>query len=261
MRPLPWRNEDVAMLDTLSFIVTPLLWLHVACGFTALVLAPVAMLLRKGSPAHRRWGRVYFWAMAGIFVSALGVLVFRPNPFLFFISVLAFYAALTGYRGPRRKRPQGKQGPIWLDWAAAGAALLAGLGFVAWGALTLLGIIASQIPGAFSILAIVFGLALGRDAWTDLRGFTQPPTDRNWWWYYHMERMLGSYIAAVTAFLVQNVGRHLPPEWQWVAWVTPTLLGVPLIGLWIRHYRRLFAERAGRQSTPAPAVASLMRET
>ena len=32
------------------------------------------MLLRKGGGGHRRWGRIYFWAMFTIFVTALMVL-------------------------------------------------------------------------------------------------------------------------------------------------------------------------------------------
>jgi uncharacterized membrane protein len=64
---------------------TALVVMHVGAGFTALVVAPVAMLTRKGSGVHKRWGRVYFWAMLAIFVTALLLLLYRPNFFLNFI--------------------------------------------------------------------------------------------------------------------------------------------------------------------------------
>jgi hypothetical protein len=38
-------------------------YLHIAAGFIGFFVAPVALAVRKGGPAHRRWGRVFFWAM------------------------------------------------------------------------------------------------------------------------------------------------------------------------------------------------------
>lgn len=233
---------------------TALVFLHVVAGIFALVLAPVAMATRKGGRAHRLGGRVYFWAMAAIFVTALGLLVYRPNVFLLIISVLSFYGAFSGTRSLKRKRPQAGQGATWPDRVGAWGALAAGGAFVAWGALTLLGLLETNAPGAFSFLGVGFGVALGRDALSDLRSFGAPPTDRNWWWFYHMERMLGSYIAAVTAFMVQTVGPRLPPGLEWTVWVAPALIGGPLIGVWIASYRRAF-RRPHAVRGAAPGVA------
>jgi len=38
-------------------------YLHIIAGFLGFFVAPAALLVRKGGPAHRRWGRVFFWAM------------------------------------------------------------------------------------------------------------------------------------------------------------------------------------------------------
>jgi hypothetical protein len=43
-----------------------LLTVHVACGFGAFLLAPVALSTAKGGKQHRRWGMVYLWAMGGV---------------------------------------------------------------------------------------------------------------------------------------------------------------------------------------------------
>lgn len=52
-----------------------------------------------------------------------------------------------------------------------------------------------------------------------------------------MTGMLGSYLAAVSAFSVVNF-TFLPTT---VRWLWPTLLGTPLIVLWITSYKRRFA--------------------
>ena len=222
---------------------TLLIVAHVGAGVTALLVAPVAMLTQKGGGAHRLWGRVYFWAMFVIFVTALAVLLFRPNVFLFIISILSFYGAFSGVRSLRRKRPERGERAARLDWGAASAALLAGVSFIVWGTLPLLGLAVSETPVAFSILGIVFGVVLSKDALDDLKSFRRPNPDPMWWWTYHLERMVGSYLAAVTAFMVQNVAPLLPEALEWTVWVTPGILGGVGISFWIRHYRKKFASR------------------
>ena len=62
-----------------------------------------------------------------------------------------------------------------------------------------------------------------------------------------MSGMLGSYLAAVTAFSVVNF-TFMPTTLRWL-W--PTLLGTPLIVLWVAYYRRRFQ----RRRTPEVAAA------
>ena len=222
---------------------TLLIFTHVGAGITALIFAPLAMLTQKGGSAHRRWGRVYFWAMFVIFVSALALLVVRPNVFLFIISILSFYGAFTGVRALRRKHPERGERAALLDWVAASVALVAGVSFVVWGVLPLLNLSVSETPVAFSLLGIGFGIFLSKDAWADLKSFRRPSPQPNWWLTYHLERMVGSYLAAVTAFMVQNVGPHLPADLAWTVWVAPGLLGGVGISFWIRYYQKEFAKR------------------
>ncbi|MCC6636763.1 MAG: DUF2306 domain-containing protein, partial [Ignavibacteriaceae bacterium] len=47
------------------------LYLHIAAGFLALVVAPVAMVVKKGGNAHRLWGKIFFWSMTVVAISAL----------------------------------------------------------------------------------------------------------------------------------------------------------------------------------------------
>ena len=52
-----------------------LLGVHVAAGAVSFVMAPIALATAKGGRAHRRWGKVYFWAMAVVASTALALLL------------------------------------------------------------------------------------------------------------------------------------------------------------------------------------------
>ena len=218
----------------MATLIRALLAFHVLGGTVALVVAPVAMLTVKGGPAHRRWGAVYYWAMAAVALSALVLSLWRPNPFLTLVAVFSFYFAFRGRRVLGRKRPEFGERAAALDWAAAVATAAAS------GALLVLGVVQ---PGAVWVrlgtVAVVFGavgLALsGLDLWR----FVRPPADRNAWWFAHMAGMLGSYLTALTAFSVVNL-TFLPGT---VRWLWPTVLGTPLIALWIAYYKRRLAGR------------------
>ena len=54
-----------------------------------------------------------------------------------------------------------------------------------------------------------------------------------------MGGMLGSYIAAVSAFSAVNF-HFLPPA---IRWLWPSVIGVPAIFIWIGYYRRKFDRR------------------
>jgi uncharacterized membrane protein len=216
-----------------------LLSIHVAAGTLALVVAPVAMITAKGGRAHRRWGRVYYWAMGVVALTALVAALWRPNPFLAMVAVFSYYFAFTGRRVLLHKRPDRDEHATALDWGAAVAAAATGAGLVVLGVLR---------PGAvwvqLGVVAVVFGglglVFAGLQLWR----FARPPADPRRWWLVHMTGMLGSYLAAVTAFSVVNF-IFLPTT---VRWLWPTLLGSPLIALWVAYYRRRFARRRSAEA-------------
>ncbi|MGH7348179.1 MAG: hypothetical protein ACREK4_24955, partial [Candidatus Rokuibacteriota bacterium] len=171
----------------------------------------------KGGRAHRTWGKIYVWAMAVVASTAVVLALWRPQIFLALLAIFSFYQAFTGYRVLSRKRPD--QGPRAIDWAAA-------LGLVRPGAnWQRLGI----VPVIFGVLGMVL-------AGLDIKSFVRPPAERNAWWFAHMGGMLGSYIAAVSAFSVVNF-TFLPTA---VRWLWPTAVGTPLIAIWITYYKIRF---------------------
>jgi len=219
-----------------------ILMIHIACGVTAFVCAPVALATVKGGPAHRRWGKIYFWAMAGVAATAMVLSVMLPIIFLALVAVFSFYAAYTAYRVLYLKKlATGETKPRWFDWAAGGVTFVASL------ALALLGALRPALVQNMGIVSIVFGLLGMRLGYGTLRMYWKPPTEKMFWWYQHMGGMIGSYIAAMTAFSSVNLGQFFGNAW-WV-WLWPTMIGVPVIFFWTAKYKKKFAPK-----TVAPAA-------
>src|SRR5579862_6303255 len=219
------------MTMALPVVIQAVRWTHILAGFTAFVIAPIPLLTAKGDKTHRRWGKIYFWAMAVVAITAMVLALWLPILFLAFVAVFSFYFAFRGYRVLSRKRPLQGEGPGAIDWAAAVLALLGS------GALIVLGLLR---PGPvwvrLSVVAIVFGVIGVAFAASDIWEFTHPPADGNFWWYAHLGGMIGSYIAAVSAFSVVNF-HFLPVA---VRWLWPSAMGVPGIVIWTRYYKRRF---------------------
>ena len=212
-----------------------LLGLHVAAGATAFVFAPLALATRKGGKAHRRWGKVYFWAMATVAASAIVLSAYRPILFLALVAVFSFYAAFYAYRvlGMKSLGRGGKAG--LLDWAAASFTLASSL------MLALLGLLKPALVQGMGTVSIVFGclgmtLGAGR-----ILTFLRPPDDRMYWWYEHLSGMIGSYIAAWTAFSVVTVPRFFGSSVY--LWLWPSAIGIPAIALTRIYYKRKFNQR------------------
>jgi uncharacterized membrane protein len=217
------------------------LLLHILNGTVALVIAPLAMITVKGGLWHRRWGKIFFWAMAGVALTATVMCFIRSGIFLFLVAIFSFYFALTGYTALRRKKSEDRPG--LLDWCATIAMLLAGIVFIATAAL-------DAHSGGERRLRLVFGSAALLLSAMDIRLFFKQSRSKRAWMYDHMGRFLGAYIATVTAFSVVNF-QFLPPLWRWF-W--PAIVGVPLIIIWQSYYRRKFARETA--VPPAPSVAA-----
>jgi hypothetical protein len=218
-------------------LVRVLLVLHIVAGFAAFFCAPVALLTLKGGKTHRRFGKYYFWLMAVVAASGAVIAAFRPIFFLAMIAVFSFYFSFRGYRVLLNKG----RGAQALDWLFAIATLAASAALLAIGILQPAGM---QMPGP--AISIFFGLLGLWTAGNDVYGFVRASKDKNAWWYDHMSGMLGSYLAAVSAFSAVNL-RFIPMPWRWL-W--PTLVGGPLIFVWIGYYHRKF----DRKRDPAAAA-------
>jgi uncharacterized membrane protein len=219
-----------------------LLALHILCGVVAFVCAPVALSTAKGGKTHRCWGKIYFWAMAGVAVTALILSFALPVFFLAMVAVFSFYSAFAAYRILSLKDMYTGARPKAFDWLAAVLTILSSLLLFLMGFLKpeVMGVGVIQVVGHnVSVVSVVFGIIGMRMGQASIAGFLKPPTTKMFWWFAHMEGMMGSYIAALTAFSAVNLTRWFGAAW-WV-WLWPTIVGVPAIGIWKAYYERKFS--------------------
>lgn len=196
-------------------------WLHIAAGFTGFFVAPVALLVRKGGPAHRLWGKVFFYAMLVAGTTAIVAASFKGLTFLLLTGIFSLYLAQFGYRSLRHKRMGEGQQPGFYDWASAllGLAIFAGtLGYGLW-------------ARPFNVVMLVFGSIGLMTTLRQLRAFRRPgPWPAGQWLRNHISGFVGSYIAAVSAFSATSLKFiAFPLNFLW-----PTLVLVPLL-IWLQR--------------------------
>ncbi len=218
-------------MDQLESFFRVILWLHITGGVSALFSGLGAMLTIKGSPTHRKFGKVYFWSMTLVFMGALALAIGHGKDFLLMVAFFSYYMMVRGYRILYLKKIGSGQSPSWVDYTIT----LASAGFILflifWGAYAL-----SQGAG-MGVVGLVFG-AIGTSFLVqDVRNFFRPPKEKMHWWYSHIASMGGSYISATTAFIVVNIQIG---NFNWVLWVLPALIGGILITKTIRRYKAQF---------------------
>jgi len=206
---------------------------HILAGIISLVVAPIAMAVVKGGKIHRLTGKLFFWSMTWIFISAVILSIYSWKPFLFMVSFVSYYLAFTGYRTLYQKNISSKNAVKWYDWTALIITAFVMLGFGGWGIYLLYG------GAEFSSVLLLFGFCAGGllSVRPELKVFITRSADKNRWLYNHIGRMIGGFIASVTAFST-NVMTFIPGVWPWI-W--PTLLGTPFIIFWIRSYQKSLA--------------------
>lgn len=240
-----------------TLLFDTLILIHVATGFVGLVAFWVPVFARKGGRTHVRAGRVYVYCAYVVTLSAVTASAGRivsyqvqgirlaDQPDLYGVSLFLGYLGLVTFATVRqgmrvlatRRAPETLRTPVHeaLAWASIGSsAALIGFALAAW----------SDVSPVLLGLSPI-GLFTGRNM---LRLMRNPRARRMSWFYSHLGSMLGGGIAFHTAFVVFGVQRlwayELAGPLAVVPWILPTVVGVPAIFLWIRHYRRKFNRRA-----------------
>lgn len=206
--------------------------IHIAAGTVALLVAPVAMIVKKGGRSHAIWGLIFFWAMTVIFITALLLSTVKWIPFLLMIAVFSYYSVFSAYRWKSLKKLHNRsEKPKWYDWSAVVINALFNLSFLGWGGYLL----SKGIGSAFPYLALGFGFIGFRTSIKNYRYFTNYHHVKTWL-FEHIGGMVGGFIATVTAFSSQ-VMVFMP---TWLQWSWPSILGIPLISYWISMYKKKY---------------------
>ncbi len=209
-----------------------LLIIHIGGGTTALVSGLIAMLTHKGGVAHRRAGKVYFWGMTGVFISAVVLSLAKDSIFLLLVGFFSYYLTARGYRILYLKQLSSGQKATAADWLITGVATLFIIALTGWGIFLL------KAGYSMGVVAIAFAFIGALFVRKDILQFVRPPKEKMHWWYGHISSMGGSYISASTAFIVTNIQL---PEYQWVLWLLPSVVGTVLITRAICYYKTRFA--------------------
>ena len=210
--------------------------LHVISGFLALGCGAVAIATKKGKGIHVIGGRIYFWSMVLVAVTAFYLSIVHVIPFLFLIAVLSFYLTWTGYKAIHWKNKSLPTSVFWFDTVLSHLVALFGIIMTVLSLLAWLDIHFNDAISSLRIVLLVFGIGTLIFAGEDLLMFYRKNSSSTFWWMYtHIGRMLGAYIGTFTAFLVVN-GTFFPSPL--IAWLSPTVIGTPFIFYWIKKYRK-----------------------
>jgi uncharacterized membrane protein len=226
-------------MDLDEQIIPWVLRLHAAAGSVALLVAPLAMMVRKGASWHRRWGKIFFYGMVVVCCTAIFLAVLHPHNFwLALVSVFSFHLVASGYRSLYLKKLHEGLKPVTLDLWLHGVAALFNGGLLIWGLSHLL----MGVKNNLAMVYTVFGLIGMGMVVLHVGKFYRRKHDKREWFFGHISGMLGGYIATLSAFSAVNFGRWFPWMPVWLVWLWPTILGAPLIALWSLYYRKQFAK-------------------
>lgn len=232
-------------------------FIHVAFGAIGLAAFWIPVFARKGAVNHVRFGKVFVWSAYIVLAAAAIALTARladlsirnigpaEEPMLFaFIVFLGYLTFVTfvivrhGMEVLRHKRDPAALRTT-LNIALSYASIAASVAIILYAVLF-------SPPNKillFALSPIGFGNGYGQ-----LRYMKSGRPSKRGWMYEHLGAMLGSGIAFHTAFAVFGSTRLFDIGLTgWIAvipWVAPTIIGIPAITIWTRHYRRQFGELA-----------------
>jgi len=202
------------------------LWLHIAAGVVAVLAGVGALVTRKGGRRHRQAGKLFLGSMAVVVGTVFVLVALDFNTFRLILTLIAIfsgYLAFSGYRAVSRKRSATSS--LVVDWVAAVAVVLACGALGVWGLVWMFeGNSFGVVMSVFAGIGIVFGGVDMRTLHTDSH---EAPI------LTHLQRMCGAFIAVISAVSAVNLTATLGI----LAWLWPTILGVPLIAYYTTTYR------------------------
>ena len=217
-------------------LIDQLLIIHIAAGVISLVTGLISILSLKGSKVHKKSGKIYFYSMTIVFVTAIIIASYRFNRFLFLIAFLSYYSVFAGVRKLRLKNLHKNQKPKWFDWTAGIFNGIANLFFIG------LGIYYSIENGFFSggaLLSVGFGIGGLLISYVNLKPFIIKPNKSYHWYLSHIGNMFGGYIATSTAFLSTLISKYEIMN-PFLGFALPSIIGVPVLIYWINKTEKNF---------------------
>ena len=209
-------------------IFSIILGLHILGGSIGLVAGTIVLFLKKGDRKHKIIGTFFYLGMNLAGLCSFILAVMHPNRFLFIVGIFTLYMNLTARSYLKFKKKEAVVN--FKDSIPTMGMLIASTFFVIDGIKTLTKDSFGWVLLSFAFISLRFVLA-------DYMFFKGKSKFSNQWLLSHLQRMIGTYIASITAFLVVNI--NFKPAF--VIWLAPTVLLLPLIIYWSRKYGKLSA--------------------
>jgi len=210
----------------MDFLFKIMLGIHIVTGSTGLIVGTIVAALPKGNKLHKTLGTIFLYAMIISGTISLYLATAHPNLFLFVIGIFTIYLSLSGYRIQKLRNLNNGQKPKIYDWIITYTMLAFAIIFLGYGLKNLftnhinLGILFSFF-GAISANFVRQDFYVLRGKW-----------DYKYYWVAtHISKMMGAYIASVTAFGVVN-SQILKPIPELAIWMAPAFIGTYFITKW-----------------------------
>lgn len=194
----------------MTILYTVLLFAHAISGGLALLSGFIALAVRKGNSTHIFSGRLFLYTMIFSSLSAMVIacLPGHENLFLFLIGIFTLYLLIGGYRALRFKTEKPKFFPDKL------------LSLIMIGTALFMVVYPLMVQGKINLVLLFMAIGGTVLAIRDFSFFRNLGKRKNDMLRMHIGKITGSYIAAVTAFVVVN---------QFISalfgWFVPSILG------------------------------------
>ncbi len=241
----------------MAYVAETFRFVHVVFGAIGLFAFWIPVFAKKGAVNHVRFGKIFVRSAYVVLAAAAISLLIRTvdllrqgigpsdNPTLFafivFLGYLTFVTFVIVRHGMKVLQNKGHPAELrtTLGIVLAYGSVVASAGIILY-ALML------NPPNKILLFALSpIGIANGLG---QLQYMKSENLSRRAWLYEHLGALLGTGIAFHTAFAVFGSTRLFDIGLTgWVAvitWIAPTIIGLPAIVIWTRHYRRKFGELA-----------------
>jgi len=199
-----------------------LIYVHAFFGGIGLITGFGSIIAKKGSVLHKNMGKLFSIGMmtSSLISIPISWMPNHENLFLFLIGLFTIYLVLAGNRVLKYKRKTKAEA---IDKIISGSMLVFSIIMVALGSYNL------TTDTGTGILYVFFGGFGLFFTIIDFQFYRNPRKERSAYLVSHIRKMVGAFIASVTAFFVAGLGFM-----NLLFWILPSILGTIYIVFWRR---------------------------
>lgn len=203
------------------------IYIHAFFGGLGLIAGTGIMFSKKGNLLHKKLGKIFSVGMLVSSVLSLFICMLpnHHNSFLLMIGIFTIYMILIGNRVVKYKRKGYKNS---LDKLISGIMLITSIMMI------VLTVYQKIFHNNFPILLLIFGILGLFMSYKDFVFYKNENRHKKWL-ISHVGKIVGAYIASITAFLVAGAGFSN----NFYAWILPSIIGTIYIIFWGRKLNKV----------------------